>query len=90
MYAVIDDYFLWAKGVLWIDTSDEEDRKNSFRFMVKLLKQGVPMIIFPEGIWNLTANLPMMKSFPGAVQAAKECNVPIIPIAIEQRANIFF
>lgn len=50
MYAVIDDYFLWAKGVLWIDTSDEEDRKNSFRFMVKLLKQGVPMIIFPEGI----------------------------------------
>ncbi len=89
MYAVIDDYFLRAKGVLWIDTADKEDRKNSFRFIVKLLKQGVPMIIFPEGIWNLTENLPMMKIFPGAVQAAKECNVPIVPIAIEQREKHF-
>ena len=89
MYAVIDDYFLRAKGVLWIDTEDKEDRKNSFLYMTKLLKQGVPMIIFPEGIWNLTESLPMMKIFPGAVQAAKECNVPIIPIAIEQQDKHF-
>lgn len=47
------------------------------------------MIIFPEGIWNLTDNFPMMKNFPGAVQAADECGVPIIPIAIEQREKHF-
>ena len=57
--------------------------------MIKVLKQGIPMLIYPEGIWNLTENLPMMKIFPGAVQAAKECNVPIIPIAIEQRGKHF-
>lgn len=89
MYAVVDDYFLRAKGVLWVDTADKEDRHNSFRFMKKLLKQGTSMIIFPEGIWNLTENLPMMKIFPGAVQAAKECNVPIVPIAIEQQNKHF-
>jgi len=38
MYAVIDDYFLRAKGVLWVDTADKEDRHNSFRFMKKILK----------------------------------------------------
>lgn len=47
------------------------------------------MLIYPEGIWNLTENLPVMKIFPGAVQAAKECNVPIVPIAIEQRDKHF-
>lgn len=90
MYATVDDYFLRANGVLWVDTADKKDRKDSFLCMVKLLKQGVPMMIFPEGIWNLTENLPMMKLFPGVVQAAKECNVPIVPIAIEQRGKHFF
>lgn len=89
MYATVDDYFLRANGVLWVDTNDKEDRQNSFKFMIKALKQGIPMLIYPEGIWNLTANLPMMKIFPGAVQAAKECNVPVIPIAIEQRGKHF-
>lgn len=89
MYATIDDYFFRAKGVLYVDTSDKEDRKNSFQYMVKLLKQGTSMIIFPEGIWNLTENLPIMKIFPGAVQAAKECHVPIVPIAIEQIGKHF-
>lgn len=89
MYATVDDYFLRANGVLWVDTSDKEDRQNSFKFMIKALKQGIPMLIYPEAIWNLTENLPIMKLFPGAVQAAKECNVPIIPIAIEQRGKHF-
>ena len=89
MYATVDDYFLRANGVLWVDTSDKEDRQNSFKFMIKALKQGIPMLIYPEAIWNLTENLPMMKIFPGAVQAAKECNVPIIPIAIEQLGKQF-
>ena len=81
--------FLRAKGVLWIDTSDKQDRKNSFQLMVKYLKQGVSIIIFPEGIWNLTENLPMMKLFPGAVQAAQASDVPIVPIGIEQRGKHF-
>ena len=89
MYATVDDYFLRTMGVLWVDTSDKEDRKNSFHMMCKYLKQGVPFIIFPEGIWNLTENLPMMKIYPGVVQAAQECNVPIVPIGIEQREKHF-
>lgn len=89
MYATVDDYFLRANGVLWVDTSDKADRQNSFNFMIKALKQGIPMLIYPEAIWNLTESLPMMKIFPGAVQAAKECNIPIIPIAIEQRGKHF-
>ena len=57
--------------------------------MKKALKQGIPMLIYPEAIWNLTENLPVMKIFPGAMQAAKECKVPIVPIAIEQYGKHF-
>ena len=89
MYATVDDYFLRVNGVLWVDTSDKEDRQNSFKYMLKALKQGIPMLIYPEAIWKLTENLPVMKIFPGAVQGAKECDVPIIPIAIEQRGKHF-
>ena len=89
MYATVDDYFLRANGVLWVDTGDKADRQNSYKFMIKALKQGISMLIYPEAIWNLTENLPIMKIFPGAVQAAQECNVPIIPIAIEQREKHF-
>lgn len=89
MYATIDDYFLRTNGVLWVDTGDKTDRQNSFQYMIKALKQGISMLIYPEGIWNLTENLPMMKIFPGAVQAAQACDVPIIPIAIEQRDKHF-
>lgn len=84
MYATVDDYFLRTNGVLYIDTSDKEDRQNSFKYMCKLLKQGTSMVIFPEGIWNLSPSLPVHRLFPGCVQAAKECNVPIVPIAVEQ------
>lgn len=31
----------------------------------------------------------MMKIYPGVVKAARECNVPIVPIAIEQREKHF-
>lgn len=84
MYATVEDYFFRVNGVLYVDTGDKEDRKNSSLMMQKTLKQGVPVIIFPEGVWNLTENLPMLKIFPGVVQASKTCQVPIIPIAVEQ------
>lgn len=89
MYATVDDYFLRLNGVLYVDTGDKKDRQNSCRYMMKALKQGIPVLIYPEGIWNLTENLPMLKLFPGAVQAAQECHVPIVPIAIEQIGKHF-
>ena len=34
----MDDYFLRVNGVLWVDTSDREDRQNSFKYMIKASK----------------------------------------------------
>lgn len=89
MYMTVNDTFMQAMGVLWVDTSDKDDRKNSFHMMCKYLRQGVSFIIYPEGIWNLTENLPMMKIYPGVVKAAQQCDVSIVPIGIEQGGKHF-
>ena len=63
MYATVEDYFFRVNGVIYVDTGDKEDRKNSSLMMQKTLKQGFPVIIFPEGVWNLTENLPIVLIF---------------------------
>lgn len=89
MYGEVDDYFLRLNGVVYVDTSDKQDRNNTFRLMVKMLKNNVPILIFPEGVWNLTESTPVMKLYPGIVKAAKESGVPIVPIAVEQYGKHF-
>lgn len=89
-YGTVDDYFLRANGVIYVDTEDKEDRVNSARLMVKTLKEGMSIMIFPEGIWNLSETLPMQKIYGGAIQTAQEAGVPIVPIAIEQRGKHFY
>lgn len=90
MYGEIDDYFLRLNGVLYIDTDDKMDRKYTYSVMVKMLLQGISILIYPEGVWNLTECLPVMNIFSGAVKAAKETNIPIIPVAIEQEGKHFW
>lgn len=89
MYGEADDYFLRLHGVMYMDTEDKEDRKNTFRLMLKALRSGISVFIFPEGIWNLSESLPMQPIFPGAVKAAKLSGVPIVPVAIDQRGKHF-
>ena len=89
-YGEVDDYFLRANGVIYVDTEDKEDRINSAKLMVKTLKEGMSVMIFPEGIWNLSESLPIQKIYGGAIQTAKEAEVQIVPIAIEQRSKHFY
>lgn len=89
-YGEIDDYFLRLNGVLYVDTGDKEDRGKTYDAMVRILQEEISILIFPEGIWNLTSNLPVMKLFSGAVKAAKQCNVSIIPIGMEQIEKHFY
>lgn len=89
-YGNIDDFFLRLNGVIYVDTEDKDDRVNSAKMMVKTLTQGMSVVIFPEGIWNLSESLPMQKIYSGTVLTAQEADVPIIPIAIEQRGKHFY
>ena len=50
----------------------------------KLLNQGKNLLIYPEGVWNVTSNLLMLPLFPGIIEMAKETGCDIVPVAIER------
>lgn len=81
---------LKINGVIPLETGDREDRKIAYNRSVELLNKGGNLLIFPEGAWNVSPNLLVMKIFAGAVRLAKETGAEIVPIAVEQYGKDFY
>ena len=79
-----------GNGVICFETQNKEDRKIAVRRAIELLQKGGSLLIFPEGAWNITETLPVMKLYSGAIKMAKATNVEIVPVAIEQYGNHFY
>lgn len=80
---------LKLNGVIPLETSDKEDRKIAFNRAIELLQNGGNLLIYPEGAWNVSPNLLVMKIFNGTVRMAQETGAEIVPIAVEQYDNNF-
>ena len=90
LYKMIIYQGLRMNGVIPLETPDKEDRKIAYNRAIELLENGGNLLIYPEGAWNVTPNLVVMKLFNGTVRMAKETNSEIIPIAIEQYNETFY
>lgn len=80
---------LWLNGLIYCDTEDKTDRQIAAKTAVELLKQGINLLIYPEGIWNVTPNRLVLPLFAGVIKMAYQTGVNIIPIAIEQYGKEF-
>lgn len=85
----INGLFMEANGVIFMDIDSKEDRENSRKMMLKVLEQGDNMMIFPEGVWNLSQNEIIRDIHFGVVDIALEKSAVIIPIAVEQYGKRF-
>lgn len=81
---------LKLNGVIPLETSDREDRKVAYARAVELLRSGGNLLIYPEGAWNVSPNLVVMKTFTGTVRLAQETGAEIVPIAVEQYGHVFY
>lgn len=90
LYKMIIYQGLIMNGVIPLETPDKEDRKIAYNRAIELLENSGNLLIYPEGAWNVTPNLVVMKLFNGTVRMAKETNSEIIPIAIEQYNQTFY
>lgn len=79
-----------ANGAIKLDTSDKTDRHIAYQRSIELLNKGGNILIFPEGVWNVSPNKPVLYLYPGTLKMANETHADIIPVAIEQYANRFF
>lgn len=90
VYRNAEGKLLSAKGVVFVDTNDSEDKKIAEATCTKILKKGGNILMFPEGAWNITENEVVMKLYNGAVRMAKETDAEIIPVAIEWYGEHYF
>lgn len=81
---------LYLNGMILLETNNKLDRKISKERAIELLSKNGNLLIYPEGAWNITPNLPVMKLYKGTAQMALETNAEIIPLAIAQYEDKFY
>lgn len=84
MYRQFDGLILGLNGVIYCDTESKTDRKIAKETAIETLQKGENLLIYPEGVWNVTSNLLMLPLFPGIIEMAKETDCDIVPVAIER------
>ena len=89
-YRTLNGWMVEKNGVIYIDTYDKEDRNIAKETSIQLLKKGGSLLIYPEGAWNLTDALPVMKLYTGTVNMAVSAEVDVVPIAIDQYGKDFY
>lgn len=90
IYRDLTGVILNLNGAICMDTNDKNDRQIAYERSIELLSSNTNLLIYPEGAWNITDNLPVMKLYPGVAKMASETGADIIPVAIEQYDNRFF
>jgi 1-acyl-sn-glycerol-3-phosphate acyltransferase len=71
--------FLYRNAVVMVDRSNPANRAKSVQVLKSVLKNGISVIIFPEGTFNMTS-APLKDFFDGAFRIAIETQTPIKPI----------
>lgn len=83
VYKNFDGFMLGLNGVICLDSKAKNDRRIAKETAVQLLLHGGNLLIFPEGAWNITENLPVMGLYTGAVEIAIRTHAEIVPVALE-------
>lgn len=68
-------------GIVFVERGDRHSGQAAQAQMVKALKQGARVVIFPEGTTLPPPGLGPMK--PGAFKMAAQHQMPIVPVALE-------
>lgn len=90
MYRSADGLILSLNGLVYCDTESKTDRFIAQETAKEVLKRNTNLLIYPEGVWNVTSNLLSLPLFPGIINIAMETSADIVPVAIEQYGKDFF
>ncbi len=71
---------MWANGMIYVNRDNKESRSSSIKKMERIINSGSNVMIFPEGSYNNSENLLIMKLFPGICKVAKKTGAEIVPM----------
>jgi 1-acyl-sn-glycerol-3-phosphate acyltransferase len=73
--------WIYRRGSVLVDRNSDESRRQSYEEMKKTLKDGLHMVIYPEGTRNRT-NDPLKQFYDGAFKLAVESGKDVIPTVL--------
>lgn len=82
LYKSLGGMMLQMNGWIPMDVPDKADRTAAKAQMQALLEAGGNLLIFPEGVQNISPNAIVNHLYAGAVDLAITCHAEIVPIAI--------
>lgn len=77
-------FLLFLNGAICLETRDKADRHIAKERAIELLKRNGSLMIFPEGAWNPSPQLLVMKIFKGTAEMLQAAHAIMVPVAIEQ------
>lgn len=80
--------FVISLFAVTVNRHDPNNRRDSVATLKQLGKQGISVIIFPEGTRNNDPNLPLKPFFGGAFRLAIDLKTPIVPTIILGARNL--
>ncbi|HEY4149140.1 MAG TPA: lysophospholipid acyltransferase family protein [Chitinophagaceae bacterium] len=71
--------FLYRRAAVLVDRSNAENRARSVKVLKSVLRKGISIFIFPEGMLNTTGQ-PLKTFYDGAFRIAIETQTPLQPV----------
>ncbi|MEQ8359052.1 MAG: lysophospholipid acyltransferase family protein [Cytophagales bacterium] len=79
--------WIYRMNVVLVDRSSQDSRKKSFDELRRTIAKNISILIFPEGTMNRGDTL-LQPFYDGAFRLAKQLNVNIQPMVIENAINL--
>ena len=77
-------YASWVCGMVFVDKTNPQSRKDAVEKMVKVLENGSSVIVYAEGAWNNTENLLVQPLFASPWILAQRTGCKVVPVAMYQ------
>ncbi len=75
-------FLTWLPGMVYVDRSDKEKRRDAMNKMIRLLKSGASVFLCPEGAYNNTENLLCLPLFASPYMLNQTTGAKVVPIAV--------
>lgn len=90
LHGTSDGMFIELNGIIYLNKYDKDDKIKSKETSITMLKNGGNIMWFPEGIWNLSPNQPVLPLPFGIIEVALKADAVIVPVAVEQYGKEFY
>ena len=77
-------YASWLCGMVFVDKTNPQNRKDAVEKMVRVLDGGNSVIVYAEGAWNNTENLLVQPLFASPWILAQRTGCKVVPVAMYQ------